>query len=893
MEDSLSDDMPMTRARLFVLIGAFEGDVRTLLQKYVIDDIGDEEALGSFYAACRAKAQADPSGENVPLAHFLDMREGYDLLNTHRGRLPSDLAKEVRELTQGLDRIVAIRNRVMHARPLAAGDSDAAVSLFNQFRTSYWSELRRTVAQLQADPSWEPAIFGAADNSPVLHNLPLADYDDTGLIGRGKEVSDLVTLLKRGREPVITVTGEGGIGKTALALEVAYKIVDDPEMPFEAVLWTSLKYEKLTAYGVRAITGSARNIVGAIQPAGAAIESGFSGSVDELAELLEGFKVLLVLDNLETVSGDEFRALYDALPVEVSYLITSRIGVGEYERRYPLGALSDKDSLQLFNQFVRARRIDSLSRLTNQTRINVVRELRCSPLAIKWFALAVDAGNDPLTLIRRQDDLLEFCVRSVYSELSRSAQEALVALAVLARPLTSDELVVLLDRPIDEVAMGLQELMRGSLVRRESVGTDDELLFQIVLTETATQFLSRRIQPDEQLQRQLESRDREFREIQERRASDMAVRSLAPVVVRQRTEADAPTCTVLRQALLLSKQGVDRSAVYEKVDLARRMNPDFWEVDRVEGFIRDSYGELAAATASYERAYANASGEDRAVVAHFFAGHLARKVRDVARAIQFAKEAHTVLDLADTGMSLGTYLVWAHQFDAGIRLLESVIPRSTGKSRIIAVSALAEGWRRFGESASSEGHNALHQFQYAWKGFDIAVAAIESGIVDERLRATAADCAAVAVRGAAACTQSSIRVPGLPDHLAKLNTMAVRFVDCRVWPSLIAEVRKFALIKGAPIAAKRLLETVNALAGEEVGTTSSLQSNGSFLVGEIVNVSDKYGFIRHPKFPENIFFHRGSVVDDETMNALRPGLLVRFAPEILERGPQATNVSPA
>ena len=149
--------------------------------------------------------------------------------------------------------------------------------------------------------------------------------------------------------------------------------------------------------------------------------------------------------------------------------------------------------------------------------------------------------------------------------------------------------------------------MRGSLVRRESVGLGDNLRFQIVLTDTATQFLSRRVQPDETMQRQLQGRDHEFREVQERRLTDMAARSLAPVVVRQRTEVDAPTCTLLRQALLFAKRGADRETVYEKIDLARRMNPDFWEVDRVEGFIRDSYGDLAVATSCYERAYSNAS----------------------------------------------------------------------------------------------------------------------------------------------------------------------------------------------------------------------------------------------------------------------------------------------
>ena len=888
-EAVVTSDLPMTRARLYVLVDAFERNVRVILQKYVTDELGEEICLGNFFENCKAKRDSDPTASDAPLVTFLEMREGYDLLNTHRNCIPAELSKEVKDLTQNIDRLVGIRNRVMHARPLAPGDSDAAVSFLTQFQTRYWHDLHHVVAQLQSDPSWEPVIDSIDDESPTLHNLPLPDYDDTGLIGRSQDVRELVGVLKRGREPVITITGEGGIGKTALAVEVAYHLIDDPDQPFETVLWCSLKYEKLTAYGVRDIAGSARDMLGAIQPAGATLESGFNGTLNELADLLEGFKVLLVLDNLETISGDEFRALYNTLPDTVSYLITSRIGVGEYERRYPLGTLTDKDSLHLFNQFVRARRISSLTRLTNPTRINVVQKLRYSPLAIKWFALAVEAGNDPLDLIRRQDELLEFCVRSVYRDLSKPAQEVLDALAILGRPLAPDELVVLLESPMDAITTGVQELIRGSMVRRESVGQTDDLVFQIVLTDTSTQFLARRVKPNELFKQKLEEREREFRRVQELRDNDMKSRSLAPVVVRQRSDADAPICTVLRQALLLAKKGSSRDDVYNKIDLARRMNPEFWEVDRVEGFIRDSFGDLAAATACYERAYENADGEDKAVVAHVFAGHLARKVRDLKRALEFAHEAHDVLDAPDTGLALGSYLTWTRQFTEGTRLIESIIPAATGKTRIIAISSLAGGWLRYAEAVGEEDRNFLEQHNLAWKGFEIATAAIDTGIADERLRSTATDCAAVAMRAAVVCVRSDIRVPSLPERLQVLNGAVVRLVRSRSWSSLTSEIQKLSSSRGAPVSARKLEQTLSGL-GTADSYSSASAGMSSTLTGEVVSTVSNYGFIRHPDFPKNIFFHEQGFSPIGDFEAVEPGTLVRFTLKETDRGPKAFDV---
>lgn len=46
----MDNDLPMTRARLFVLIDAFERDIRTILTRFVLAELSAEEALGSFFA---------------------------------------------------------------------------------------------------------------------------------------------------------------------------------------------------------------------------------------------------------------------------------------------------------------------------------------------------------------------------------------------------------------------------------------------------------------------------------------------------------------------------------------------------------------------------------------------------------------------------------------------------------------------------------------------------------------------------------------------------------------------------------------------------------------------------------------------------------------------------
>lgn len=90
-------------------------------------EISDRETLGRLYdKAFGRKNEDDAATDDTPLSEYLDLRETYDLLNTHRRYLPEKLAREVRECTVGMDRLVGIRRRVMHPRPLLADDSVSA-----------------------------------------------------------------------------------------------------------------------------------------------------------------------------------------------------------------------------------------------------------------------------------------------------------------------------------------------------------------------------------------------------------------------------------------------------------------------------------------------------------------------------------------------------------------------------------------------------------------------------------------------------------------------------------------------------------------------------------------------------------------------------------------------
>jgi predicted ATPase len=72
--------------------------------------------------------------------------------------------------------------------------------------------------------------FDAAENRPSDHRLPTpsrypAPYTD--IIGREREVADILSLLRRPDVRMVTLLGPGGIGKSRLAIEVGRAVADD------------------------------------------------------------------------------------------------------------------------------------------------------------------------------------------------------------------------------------------------------------------------------------------------------------------------------------------------------------------------------------------------------------------------------------------------------------------------------------------------------------------------------------------------------------------------------------------------------------------------------------------------------------------------------------------
>ena len=231
-------------------------------------------------------------------------------------------------------------------------------------------DLQRRI--LQQDPAL--AHTGVTVDSPA-GMLPLPP---NALVGRARELDELVSLLARRADRLIVLTGAGGSGKTRLAVEAARQAASSYA---NGALFIELAPLRDPGLVIPTIAHEVGLAVGAEDDV-----------LDVLAATLATQETLLVLDNVEHVrdAATSFPLLVARAP-RLTLLVTSRTVLHvSGERVVPVSPLPEDDALELFAH--RARLLDPELVLSGEDEADareVCRRVDCLPLAVELAAARV------------------------------------------------------------------------------------------------------------------------------------------------------------------------------------------------------------------------------------------------------------------------------------------------------------------------------------------------------------------------------------------------------------------------------------------------------------------------------------------------------------------------
>lgn len=311
----------------------------------------------------------------------------------------------------------------------------------------------------------------------IPNNLPRRQ----SFFGRDKDMGRVLGALSPDeRGWGVVIDGIGGIGKTALALEAAYRTQD--RSMFDAFVFVSAKTNILEASGIRDLVPATTTLDSFIDETARVLgQLGITQLMGEdrnraLLDVLRGTRALLIYDNLETLSEGEQKALADFLrflPQNSKAILTSRRRGGEGALWLRLEKLEWDDARAIIVDEARKdSRLDIKLQQAGEARWReLYDETKGSPLALVHvlglmrvrIALTFD-GTLELLRGNRDPDLQKFVFQEARKELKESDIATLRALAMFAPSASFEALTDTADLSRNALDMSLDRLDALSLL---------------------------------------------------------------------------------------------------------------------------------------------------------------------------------------------------------------------------------------------------------------------------------------------------------------------------------------------------------------------------------------------------------------------------------------------
>lgn len=275
-----------------------------------------------------------------------------------------------------------------------------------EFKDEYRRHIRRIVYDLFSEKLPEPQIPPVELKVQLHHNLPSRSYSPYGsLLGREADQQRVMMALES-RFPLISIEGMPGVGKSSLALEVAYSCLRQPEasksqaVTFDYIVWVTAKDkpdQKLWFDDVL-------NMIARVMDFFAITQKPFTDDkIFEVSALLQSRCTLLIVDNFETIEDPALERWLRSVPEPTKVIVTSQKSQFRMASPIDLEGLEEKDALDLIRRHINTFELDFLSHKSDDELLPLVKNTAGNPLAIVWSLSTLKGGT--LTFEELIDDL--------------------------------------------------------------------------------------------------------------------------------------------------------------------------------------------------------------------------------------------------------------------------------------------------------------------------------------------------------------------------------------------------------------------------------------------------------------------------------------------------------
>lgn len=607
--------------------------------------------------------------------NFLDFCDYTHLINIYFKK--NDLSdSHYKELVKNLEVLAPIRNRVMHSRPLLADDDIKVLDFVKNYKNFNsiicFDNLLNSEKLIDEKPNLffdkTPTFNTLYIHQPIEHNLPMVDYDDTGFVGREEAKKQLIKKLYSAHS-IISVVGDGGIGKTSTVLSCIYDIMDENNFQFEKVIWISLKTKALLDGEFKELKNSFSSFNACIEQNDILKREGTT-TIESLLFYMTAYKTLLILDNLETINSEDIKNLFEDLPHGSKIIITSRIGIREYESRLVLTHFNVNEAAFYFRKLVKVYGVKVLEGINDEEVNKYIARLYFSPLCIKWFVINVGKGHNPDIIVNTQDELIEFCLSNVYDKLSESAKHIIQILLVKQLPCSIAEIVFLNKSNYSNSVESINELCACNFLEQVGYGI-------YIVPEFAKKYLNTKIVNNEQLKDIRQTNNKLVGMIENLQADIHLKDKNHPLSFFPKNNSEKIATIYMLKFIEASKQN-NFDNMEQFYDAATKASPKFPDIYKVAAYLYGKINQSSKAVENYLLAIeCSENQDDKAYIKSLYASYLINMQINFDEARQLILEA--IQQIPDNPYFHSNYarlLKFEKKFDDALEKISEILSAS-------------------------------------------------------------------------------------------------------------------------------------------------------------------------------------------------------------------------
>ena len=315
---------------------------------------------------------------------------------------------------------------------------------------------------------------------PLPHSLPLRDEIAIDFVGRENDLKALRSWIEDPLSSRISLIGPGGSGKSALAYQFAYQVVEAAPPPLVSVLWISAKYRKLADTEILSIRPDFHGLESAL--AKLLVDTGWEDIVDAewslleqkswLMEVLTENPALIVVDDYDTLlsSGavqdvahciDFFQEL--TVKTNSKLIMTSRVDTraGQQQRVHGF-APNTSEAVQFVDSRLRLLGMADDS-LTRREKNAVIRATDGIPLFVEdllrhqRLTHELDRTLEEWTS-RGGQSAREFALRLEFDTLDEVSKAVLLSCCLLETQVSIDDIQAVTGYGIQDITAAMLEL---------------------------------------------------------------------------------------------------------------------------------------------------------------------------------------------------------------------------------------------------------------------------------------------------------------------------------------------------------------------------------------------------------------------------------------------------